>query len=68
MAVKLNPINIQALQHAAEILRYHNKIMEINQMQKLLDQEKLRIKRLEPIDPDKGNNVDTYAYNGVKNG
>jgi len=46
------------LARAAEFLRYQNKKMEIYRMEEALRQERLRIQRLKPIDPSKGQNVD----------
>ena len=57
--MKINPASQAALSRAAELLRYHNKQLEIKRIEEMLEQEKLRVKRLRPsADPDKGNNVD----------
>ena len=48
----------QALSHAAELLRFQNKQMELHRMEENLRQEKLRIERLKPKDNDRGQNVD----------
>jgi len=55
---QINPATAMELARAAEFLRYQNKKMEIYRMEEALRQERLRIQRLKPIDPSKGQNVD----------
>ena len=43
---------------AAERLRYLNKQEEIKRLEEKMRQEKLKLERMKPIDPTKGNNVD----------
>lgn len=59
--MKVNAVNsatAQAMSRAAELLRYQNKQMEIHRMDEALQQEKLRLERIKPTDPDRGQNVD----------
>ena len=56
--MKINPATAQDLARAAELIRYQNKQQEVKRMEELARQEKLRLKRLRPTDPTKGNNVD----------
>ena len=58
--MKINPAN-EARNHAAELLRYQNKQEEIKRIEENLRQEKLRLQRLRPNDPTKGQNVDLDA-------
>ena len=59
--MKVNQVNsatAQAMSRAAELLRYQNKQMEVHRMEESLAQEKLRVQRLKPTDPNRGQNVD----------
>lgn len=55
---RVHPATAQALAQAAEVLRYQNKQMEVHRQEELLKQERQRLSRLKPTDPDKGQNVD----------
>lgn len=59
--MKVNPATADALARAAEVLKYQNKEMQIKQTEEQLRQEKLRLQRIRPSDPTKGQNVDTLA-------
>lgn len=56
--MSINKVTERNLALAAERLRYLNKQQEIRRMEEQLRQERLRLERNKPIDPDKGNNVD----------
>lgn len=54
----VNPITARALTHAAEVLKYQNKEMQIKATEEHLRIERLRLQRIKPVDPSKGQNVD----------
>jgi hypothetical protein len=54
----VDPATTYALELAAKRIKYQNKQMEIHRMEELLRQEKLRLERLKPLDPNKGQNID----------
>ena len=56
--MKINPVMTRNLSRAAELIRYQNKQQEVRRIEESAQQEKLRLKRLRPTDPTKGNNVD----------
>ena len=59
--MKIDSKSIDAMARTAEVLRFQNHQQDIKALQDHLNQEKQRLKRLAPIDPNKGSNVDTLA-------
>lgn len=59
--MKVDSKSVDAMAHAAQVLRFQNHQQDIKTLQDHLNQEKQRLKRLAPVDPNKGSNVDTFA-------
>lgn len=61
MKLKLNPVSAAAYFNYAEILKFQTKQLEQQMTQEKQRIERMRVKRLQSLDPTKGIHVDTLA-------
>ena len=59
--MKVNAATKKALDQTVQNLRYFNKRQEIRMMEERLRWEQLKVEKLRPRDPTKGNSVDVMA-------